>query len=540
LDAGAVKSAIIALPVWRGKLQTSAVAGRSHSHQPSLASLVGTGIRYRPSLQDGLSDAGVHLLGAPSARVQDFYAVSVQARLCARVGKTSLIRAMASFDLLAQVPSTFMQILKRIGIILVWLAGAVFVLAAVNRNDPYLISLRGPGNVVLAAASIIAVVILIRRGYWRRGIAGRLLILVWCLPSLSMIGAHASFEWRKQRVLQTDTAQAQSLGRHFIVGYSSFSEVAVLAEKGLISGVYITRHNVAGPSVGRLKEELSALQEKRRAAGLPPLIVAADQEGGIVSHLAPPLTRLPALSTLANLAPDVRAEKAEVSGRLHGQELAALGVNLNLAPVLDLRPETKRNRLDFNTLIGQRAISDDPAIVADIARAYVSGLEASGVGATVKHFPGLGRVRTDTHHFSADLDTPVDELEASDWIPFRKVLAGSKAQLMIGHVTLTSVDPNRAASHSKRVVDGIVRKKWNYQGIVMTDDLVMGAIYQRNVCVAVVEALNAGVDLLLVAFDGAQFYRIFTCAVAASAEGRLDAAMLRDSEMRLKGAFPVD
>ena len=111
---------------------------------------------------------------------------------------------------------------------------------------------------------------------------------------------------------------------------------------------------------------------------------------------------------------------------------------------------------------------------------------------------------------------------------------------MIGHVTLTSVDPDRAASHSKRVVDGIVRKKWNYQGVVMTDDLVMGAIYQRNVCTAVVEALNAGVDLLLVAFDGAQFYRIFSCAVAASAEGRLDAAMLGDSEARLKGAFPAD
>ena len=134
------------------------------------------------------------------------------------------------------------------------------------------------------------------------------------------------------------------------------------------------------------------------------------------------------------------------------------------------------------------------------------GLEASGVGAAVKHFPGLGRVRTDTHHFSASLDTSVEELEASDWIPFRKVLAGSKAQLMIGHVTLTAIDPDRAASHSRLVVDGIIRKKWNYQGVVMTDDLVMGAIYQNNVCNAVVEALNAGVDLLLVAFDGAQFY----------------------------------
>lgn len=433
-----------------------------------------------------------------------------------------------------------MQILRRIGLVLVWLAGALFVFAAVNKNDPYLISLRGMGNILLVATSIIVALILSRRGYWRRGVAGRGLVLLWCLPPLSMLGADAAFEWRKLRVLQTDAPQARSLGRHFVVGYSSFPEVSVLAEKGLISGVYITKHNIAGSSAAGLKAEIAALQEKRRAAGLPPLVVAADQEGGIVSHLAPPLTKLPALSTLANLAPDVRAEKAEAFGRTHGQELAALGVNLNLAPVLDLRPELKRNRFDFNTLIGQRAISDDPAVVADIARAYVSGLEASGVGATVKHFPGLGRVRTDTHHFSAELDTPVDELEASDWIPFRKVLAGSKAQLMVGHVTLTSVDPDRPASHSKRVVDGIIRKKWNYQGVVMTDDLVMGAIYQRNVCTAVVEALNAGVDLLLVAFDGAQFYRIFSCAMAASVEGRLDAAMLGESDMRLKAAFPVD
>src|SRR5512132_4148183 len=111
-----------------------------------------------------------------------------------------------------------MQILKRISLVLIWLAGAVFIFAAVNKNDPYLILLRGPGNIVFAVASIVVIVVLIRRGYWRRGIAGRLLILLWCLPSLSMLGAHASFEWRKQSVLQTDAAQARSLGRHFIVG----------------------------------------------------------------------------------------------------------------------------------------------------------------------------------------------------------------------------------------------------------------------------------------------------------------------------------
>jgi beta-N-acetylhexosaminidase len=433
-----------------------------------------------------------------------------------------------------------MQTIKRIGVILIWFAGMAFVFVAANKNDPYLISMRGPGNIVLTVVSIAVVFVLIRRGYWRKGIGGKLLVLLWCAPVLAMLSAEASFELRKRDVLQTDAAQVRGLGRHFMVGYSSFPEVSILAEKGLIAGIYITRHNIAGRAAETLKTEISALQDKRRAASLPPLIVAADQEGGIVSHLSPPLSKLPALSTLASLPSDIRAEKAKEFGRVHGQELAALGVNLNFAPVLDLRPEARRNRFDFNTLIGYRAISDDPAIVADIAKSYVHGLEASGVGATVKHFPGLGRVRADTHHFSAGLDTPLAELEASDWRPFRDVLAGSRAQLMIGHVTLTAVDPDRPASHSRLVVDGIVRKKWNYQGVIMTDDLVMGAIYQNNVCTAVVEALNAGVDLLLVAFDGAQFYRIFACARAASSQGRLDPATLQASEARLKRAFAAD
>jgi len=119
------------------------------------------------------------------------------------------------------------------------------------------------------------------------------------------------------------------------------------------------------------------------------------------------------------------------------------------------------------------------------------------------------------------------------------VLAHSRAQLMLGHVTLTAVDPDRAASHSKRVVEGIIRDKWHYQGIVMTDDLVMGAIYQHDVCTAVVEALNAGVDQLLVAYDGAQFYRIFACALDGSRLGKLDAAALDASKARLRRALPA-
>ena len=422
--------------------------------------------------------------------------------------------------------------IKRVGAALLWPLALALLFIGFNKSDPYLIALRGSGNIALAAIGVAVAIVLIRRGYWT-GTARKILVLLWCLVPLSVLAAHLRFEWRKHDVFRAETSTAQKLGRHFVVGYSSFEEVAALAEKGLIAGVYVSKRNLRGRSAETLKSEISALQALRRAAGLPPLIVAADQEGGIVSHLAPVLTELPGLSTLADLPADLRDRMAEEYGRTHGRELAALGVNLNFAPVLDLRPEKKITRFDFNTLIRRRAISGDPAKVADVALPYIRGLETYGVGATVKHFPGLGRVRGDTPHFSADLETPLDELEGSDWRPFRQALAGSRAMLMVGHVRLTAADPQRAASHSKKVIDGIIRGKWNYQGVVITDDLVMGAIYQHDVCTAVVEALNAGVDLLLVAFDGKQFYRIFVCASAADSQARLDPAMLGASEIRL-------
>jgi beta-N-acetylhexosaminidase len=432
-----------------------------------------------------------------------------------------------------------MRFAKWFGLSFAWLSGLALTLIGIYKNHPVLIHLRGSGTIVMVATSLAVIAWLARYGRWKRGgLAGRWLLALWFLPPLAMLSAQASFEDTKRSVLRTEPSVAQNLGRHFVVGYSDFDEVAQLAEKGLIAGIYVGKGNVGQRKPAVIKAEIAALQARRRKVGLPPLMVAADQEGGVVSHLSPPLTRLPPLASLASLSPEARVKKAEEFGRTHGRELSSLGVTMDFAPVLDLKPKAKRAGIDLNTMISERAISDNPALVTEIASAYVRGLEAAGVGATVKHFPGLGRVRGDTHLVSADLDTPVDELEASDWRPFKDVLANSKAELMIGHVGLTAVDPGRPASHSKAVIDGIVRKQWNYQGVIITDDLVMGAVYGRNICTAVVEALNAGVDLLLVAFDSTQFYRIFACAADAAAQNRLDPDMLRASEARLDRAFP--
>jgi beta-N-acetylhexosaminidase len=426
------------------------------------------------------------------------------------------------------------MIMKSAFLIVLWLLGLVFSFASLQIHAPYLFFLSRFGAGAILVASLAVLALLIRQKAWR-GTGGKLLIALWCLPALSMTYAQTSFWLSRRDASMTEVGAASMLGQHFIIGYSSFDEVATLAEKGLIAGVYITRHNVAGRTSEAIKSEISALQARRRGAGLPPLIVAADQEGGIVSHLAPPLHAQPALATFADLPPDLRRASAERMGRAQGEELASLGVNLDFAPVLDLKPAAG-HKLDFNTLIDKRAISDDPDKVAQVGLAYVQGLNASGVQATVKHFPGLGRVGADTHHFAAKLDASLAELEATDWRPFREVLAASNALLMVGHVTLTAADADRPASHSKQVIDGIIRRKWNYQGVVITDDLVMGAVY-THLCTAVVEALNAGADLLLVAYDGSQFYRAFDCASAALKRRELDIAVLHDSEARLGQAF---
>ena len=424
--------------------------------------------------------------------------------------------------------------LKRLATIALWSVAPALIFVSANLYDPYLAMIRGWGDVALAIGALAGLAVVLGCGYWRRGgRTGKLLVLMWCLPPLAMASAVTISQLRKHAVLEAKGPRAQELGRHFIVGYSSFDEIATLAGKGLIGGIYVTRHNIGGRTADALRSEIARLQTIRGEAGLPPLIVAADQEGGIVSHLSPPLTALPALAALAALPPAERSAKAEAFGHIHGRELASLGITLNFAPVVDLLRVEASNPLDFNSLISRRAIAGDPQVVADIAAAYARGLEASGVEATVKHFPGLGRVREDTHHFRADLTTPVVELEASDWLPFRQVLAHSSAYLMVGHVAVTAIDPARAASHSKRVIDGLIRTQWGYQGIIITDDLVMGPIYEHGVCAAVTEALNAGVDLLLVAYDGLQFYRMYHCALSASANGKLDDAMLRSSLARL-------
>ncbi|CCD91675.1 putative Beta-hexosaminidase [Bradyrhizobium sp. ORS 375] len=427
--------------------------------------------------------------------------------------------------------------LGRIRTAFLWALALLFIFITFNSNEPYLVRLRGPGHAALLIIGLAAPLLLLLGGRWR-SVGGRLLLLAWCIPLIALTATQFMFAWRKYETFRTAPEVARLLGPHFMVGYRSTDDAAALARQGLIAGVYVTRHNVRGRTAAQLHADIARLQAARTRAGLPPLLVSADQEGGSVAHLSPMLPNMPALATLADLPAARRAQEAFEMGKSQGRSLADAGITFNLAPVVDLRPSWTHNRFDFHTLIGRRAISNDPTVVGDVALGYVRGLEASGVRAAVKHFPGLGRVAADTHHFSAQLETAADVLEQSDWRPFRQVLDNSAAAVMVGHVVVDAIDREHAASHSKAVLEGLIRGRWNYHGVIITDDLVMGAIYGHDLCKAVVESLNGGADLLLVAYDGTQFHRVFACAKDALAQGRLDLEALRRSDERLRRWMP--
>jgi beta-N-acetylhexosaminidase len=272
---------------------------------------------------------------------------------------------------------------------------------------------------------------------------------------------------------------------------------------------------------------------------LPRLWIATDQEGGIVSRLSPPLTRLPALSEIVERHTDTvqRQQAVREFAATQGRELADLGVNLNFAPVVDLNYQVI-NPKDRYTRIFERAISGDPSIVAQVAGWYCAALEDAGVRCTLKHFPGLGRVFEDTHRAHANLDTSVSELMETDWLPFRALMTQSNSFTMLGHVRLTAIDKERPVSMSTPVVAGLLRARWKYDGVLITDNFSMLAVYRSSDGIenGSVEALNAGVDLILVSYDPDQYYRVMHALLKADHQGRLDRQVLQRSDERLARA----
>ncbi len=291
--------------------------------------------------------------------------------------------------------------------------------------------------------------------------------------------------------------------------------------------VVLFARNVAGP------EHLRRLTDALHALPWRPL-VAIDHEGGGVSRLAPPYTAFPGAAELARTDPDT----ARAVGAAIGRELADAGIDVDFAPVLDVRDATTFPALAV------RSFGSDPRIVAAFGLAFAAGLRDSGIVACAKHFPGQGGTAVDTHRGGAVMARDRAALEAVDLVPFRAAAADGLPMVMTGHVRVPALDADAIASCSAPIITGLLREALGYDGAVVTDDLCMVAARDWQVPPkAALRALAAGADAVMICHDLAIAETVAGAIAGAVQRGtlprsRLDAAAARMRRLRPTAAPP--
>lgn len=273
-------------------------------------------------------------------------------------------------------------------------------------------------------------------------------------------------------------------------------------------------------------DQLAAMLSAARGAGSIPPLLCVDEEGGEVARVAY------ALGAVTDFRPmfTYRAGGADVAfdnARTIGSELAALGFNVDFAPVADVWTNPD------NRVIGRRAYSDDPEEAAALVSAAVAGFHAGGVGCVLKHFPGHGDTAEDSHLGAAYCGKAPGELAECELVPFAAGLAAGADMVMVGHITLPKLDPERPATLSPAVVTGLLREQMGFAGVVITDALRMGAITgaAESSAQAAVLAVEAGCDLLLAPEDPASAAEALLAEIS---DARIDESVLRILELKLR------
>lgn len=263
----------------------------------------------------------------------------------------------------------------------------------------------------------------------------------------------------------------------------------------------------------------------RASVGRADAPVLIDQEGGRVARLKPPQWRAaPAPARFGEMAPvdqDRACEAVKLNARLLAAEVRDLGVSVDCVPSLDLR------FAEADAVIGDRAFSTDADVVATLGRAVCDGMLAGGVMPVVKHMPGHGRAQVDSHHALPVVDTPRDELEATDFRPFAALADAPWG--MTAHVVYSAIDPQAPATTSRRVIDEVIRGFIGFEGVLVSDDLSMQAL-QGGLAHRAAAALAAGCDVALHCNGKSEEMTAVADAVPAltvAAERRLAAAMAR-------------
>lgn len=299
-----------------------------------------------------------------------------------------------------------------------------------------------------------------------------------------------------------------------------------LVQEYQVGGLILYGRNIAG--AGQLVTLTNGLKALN-GDGIP-LFLSIDQEGGGVDRMPPEVRRTPGAYCVGQTG---SVPAAQSYGDVLAAECAAFGLNLDFAPVLDVWSNPG------NTVIGQRAFSADARTVAGVGPAAARRMMDQGIIPAVKHFPGHGDTAVDSHVGLPVVDKSPEELEETELIPFRAAIqsAGTDGQVpavMVAHILLTQLDPERPASLSPAVVTGLLRDELGFAGAVLTDDLTMGAVTQSyGLGEAAVLAVEAGCDILLVCHGPDSVPAVRTALLEAAASGRITAERLDESVYRI-------
>jgi beta-N-acetylhexosaminidase len=260
-------------------------------------------------------------------------------------------------------------------------------------------------------------------------------------------------------------------------------ELRSLAREFDLGGVVLFKRNIEAP--GQVVDLVHGL---RQMGTSEPPWVAVDQEGGRVARLRTPFTEWPPMATLGRRGEVTLAERF---GRALAEELRLVGVSFDFAPVLDVNTNAS------NPVIGDRALGDTPEQVAELGKAIIGSLQSGGVAACGKHFPGLGDSAVDPHLSLPLIDHPPDRFRAVEFAPFRAAIQSDVASVMTAHVVVPSLDEDRPASLSPRIVRDLLREELGFRGLIISDDLEMGALSGRTLEESTLLAIEAGSDVVL-------------------------------------------
>lgn len=322
----------------------------------------------------------------------------------------------------------------------------------------------------------------------------------------------------------------QRIGQLLVVGFPGTEptrEVLDLIQRHYVGGIILFTRNLR--DTRQTFALTQALQQAARAAGHPyPLLITTDQENGLVRRLGADSTEFPGNMALGAAGAE---EVVYDVARATGEELRALGVNTNLAPVVDV------NNNPLNPVIGIRSFGEDASVVARLGAAAVRGYRDAGVIATLKHFPGHGDTATDSHLALPEVPFDLERLERVELVPFRAGIAAGAELVLTAHLHLPALMLDAEAlpaSLSPTIVRGLLRERLGYDGAVLTDCLEMDAVAATvGVARGAVLALQAGSDLVLVSHRADRQYAALEAMRRAVASGELGAEVIGEAAARV-------